>query len=86
MNADERKRDFEKRELDKVKVRRKAEHDGDQDDRFVTNTGASSSSAPAAAAPAAADPVRVDKRKADGYPEGEEERLEEIVEDSQAEK
>ena len=61
-----------------MKGKRKAEEDGDQDDRFV-NQGASSSSAPVAVAPAASAAVRVDKRKADSYPEGEEHRCEEVI-------
>ncbi len=77
-NAEGRKQDFEKKELEKTKGKRKAEEDGDQDDRFV-NQGPSSSSAPAVVDPAVAhglgDPVRVVKRKAEDYPEGEEARV-----------
>ena len=45
IGADERRKEFERKELEKVKGKRKADDDGDQDDRFV-NQGASSSSAP----------------------------------------
>ena len=72
VNAEERRKDFEKRELEKTKGKRKAEEDGDQDDRFV-NQGASSSSAPTV------DPVRGEKRKAERDPEGEEHRCEEVI-------
>ena len=53
--------------------KRRAEGDGDQDDRFV-NQGASSSSASGAA-----DQVRNSKRKAESEPEGEERRCEEVI-------
>ena len=71
VNAEERKNDFEKKELEKrrrkdeKKEKREAEEDGDQDDRFVKPGGASSSSG--------------QKRKPEDYPEGEEKGLQECV-------
>ena len=79
INAEERKKDFETREVEKrrkkddkkeEKKKRKAEDgdDGDQDDRFKSQEASSSSSGL--------------KRKPEDYPEGEEMRLEIIEEDT----
>ncbi len=73
INAAERKKEFEKRQLEKQDLKRKAEGDGDQDDRFVTpadegrvNPGGTSSGS-------------AQKRKAEDLPAGEESRCEEVV-------